>query len=141
MTVPLFAPRRVQTAPGPGETVSSPTKKTRGGGGRGGEGEGASAATSAPARHTYAREAAALVLLASALYTSLALASFRGDPMRPEVVGPDWVGPVGAAFAGFAASTVGVVAWALPLELVALAGPLLGGKPHRASVSRFGGDI
>ncbi|MDI3291985.1 DNA translocase FtsK 4TM domain-containing protein [Polyangium sp. 15x6] len=141
MTVPLFAPRRVQTAPGPGETVSSPTKKTRGGGGRGGEGEGASAATAAPTRHTYAREAAALVLLASALYTSLALASFRGDPLRPEVVGPDWVGPVGAAFAGFAASTVGVVAWALPLELVALSAPLLGGKPSRASVSRFGGDI
>ncbi|MDI1484773.1 DNA translocase FtsK 4TM domain-containing protein [Polyangium sp. y55x31] len=141
MTVPLFAPRRVQTAPGPGETVSSPTKRTRGGGGRGGEGEGASAATAAPARHTYAREAAALVLLASALYTSLALASFRGDPLRPEVVGPDWVGPVGAAFAGFSASTVGVVAWALPLELVALSAPLLGGKPSRASVSRFGGDI
>ncbi|TKD09974.1 FtsK/SpoIIIE family DNA translocase [Polyangium fumosum] len=140
MTVPLFAPRRVQTAPGPGETVSSPTKKTRGGGGRGGEGESASAATAAPARHTYAREAAALVLLASALYTSLALASFRGDPLRPEVVGPDWVGPVGAAFAGFAASTVGVVAWALPIELVALSAPLLGGKPSRASVSRFGGD-
>ena len=140
MTVPLFAPRRVQTAPGPGETVSSPTKKTRGGGGRGGEGEGASAAMAASARPTYAREAAALVLLASALYTSLALASFRGDPLRPEVVGPDWVGPVGAAFAEFAASTVGVVAWALPLELVALSAPLLGGKPSRASVSRFGGD-
>ncbi|MDI1452090.1 DNA translocase FtsK 4TM domain-containing protein [Polyangium sp. 6x1] len=141
MTVPLFAPRRVQTAPGPGETVSSPTKKPRGGGGRGGEGEGASAATAASARHTYAREAAALVLLASALYTSLALASFRGDPLRPEVVGPDWVGPVGAAFAEFFASTVGVVAWALPIELVALSAPLLGGRPSRASVQRFGGDI
>ncbi len=141
MTVPLFAPRRVQTAPVPGETVSSPTKRTRGGGSRGGEGEGVSASAAVTVRHAYAREAAALVLLASALYTSLALASFQGDPMRPEIVGPDWVGPVGAAFAGFAASAVGVVAWALPVELVFLSGPMLGGKPSRASVSRFGGDI
>jgi len=136
MTVPLFAPRRAQTVPGSGDSVGSPAKKARGGGTRTGEAEGATSA-----RHTYAREAAALVLLASALYTSLALASFQGDPLRPEIVGPDWVGPVGAAFAGFAASTVGIVSWSLPLELALLSGPLLGGKPHRASVTRFGGDI
>jgi S-DNA-T family DNA segregation ATPase FtsK/SpoIIIE len=38
-------------------------------------------------------------------------------------------------------SAVGVVAWTMPLELALLAGPLLGGRPSRASIARFGGDI
>jgi len=140
MTVPLFAPRRVQTAAGLGEAGVQPTKKGRGGGGAVVPSAG-SGASSGSLRHAYAREAAALVLLSSALYTALALASFQGDPLRPEVSGADWVGPVGAAFAGFATSAVGVIAWSLPIELAFLSGPLLGGKPSRASVSRFGGDI
>jgi S-DNA-T family DNA segregation ATPase FtsK/SpoIIIE len=91
--------------------------------------------------HTYAREAGALVLLASALYAALALSSFQGDPMRPEIVGEDWVGPVGAAAANALVTAVGIAAWLLPLELVLLAGPLLDGKRMHATAARLGGDV
>ncbi len=90
---------------------------------------------------SYAREAAALLLLASALYAVLALASYRGDPLRPEVVGANWVGPVGVAFAAAAVRLVGVVAWLVPLELGALARPLLLDRPCKLGVTRVGGDV
>jgi S-DNA-T family DNA segregation ATPase FtsK/SpoIIIE len=137
MTVPLFAPRRVPQA----ETAGGPS------------GDGAArAGTDARRRehppeglarpsHSYAREAAALVLLTSALYATLALGSFVGDPLRPEVTGPDWVGPVGAFAARAAAGVVGAAAWLVPFELTLLAMPLLNGQPTRASVARFGGDV
>jgi S-DNA-T family DNA segregation ATPase FtsK/SpoIIIE len=97
----------------------------------------------APARpvHTYAREAAAMVLLASALFSALALASFRGDPLRPEVVGPDWVGPAGALVAGAAVQAIGLAACFFPVELAFLAAPLLNGKPSGAGVTRIAGDV
>ena len=91
--------------------------------------------------HSYAREAAALVLLTSALYTTLALASFHADPMRPEVVGEDWVGPVGATLALSVVGAVGVISWFLPIELALLSTPLLGGKRSIAGVARLGGDV
>src|SRR5262245_42109806 len=91
--------------------------------------------------HAYAREAAALLLIASALYVTLALGSFHGDPMRPEIVGSNWVGPVGAAFAGALVEAVGVGAWLIPLELVLLAAPLLDGRPSTIGAARLGGDI
>src|SRR5882724_2643665 len=112
MAFPLFAPRRPQPASGASlgeaEVVSGPPEAASAslGGARAASASlgGARAASAAAPRvvHSYAREAAALVLLASALYTTLALASFQGDPLRAEVTGGDWVGPVGAAYAGFA---------------------------------------
>ena len=96
--------------------------------------------TSKPA-HGYAREAAALLLLASALYTSLALASFRGDPMRMEVTGADWVGPVGAVVAGSLVQAVGLCAWLVPLGLAIFAAPLLQGKASKVSLVRVAGDL
>jgi hypothetical protein len=45
------------------------------------------------------REAAALTLFAAAVYATLALVSFQGDPNAPDVQGGDWVGPVGAYLA------------------------------------------
>jgi S-DNA-T family DNA segregation ATPase FtsK/SpoIIIE len=134
MAVPLFAPRRVPAASAPEEPAASPTKKQR-------ENTATAAPTSVRPMHTYAREAAALLLLASALYTVLALASFEADPMRPEVMGPNWVGPVGEAFSSFFSGAFGIAAWTIPIELAVLSGPLLAGKPSRASVARFGGDI
>ena len=89
----------------------------------------------------YAREAAALVLLATALFTALALASFRGDPLRPELTGPDWVGPAGAMVARAGVEAVGLVAWFFPLELALLAAPLLNGKPSIVGVTRLAGDL
>jgi DNA segregation ATPase FtsK/SpoIIIE, S-DNA-T family len=134
MAVPLFAPRRVPDAPAPAESASLPAKKQR-------EASSNAATTAARPMHTYAREAAALLLLASALYTVLALASYEADPMRPEVSGPNWVGPVGEAFSSLFSGAFGIAAWTIPIELAVLAGPLLGGKPSRASIARFGGDI
>jgi S-DNA-T family DNA segregation ATPase FtsK/SpoIIIE len=75
--------------------------------------------------HSFAREASSVVLLATSLYAALALASFAADPARPEVAGPNWVGPVGAAFSEVLVTAVGVVAWLVPFELVAVALPLL----------------
>ncbi len=92
-------------------------------------------------KHGYAREAAALLLLASALYTALALASFRGDPMRAEVVGEDWVGPVGALFAGLIVEAAGVCGWLVPIDLAIFAVPLLQGKKSRVSFVRVAGDL
>ncbi|HVY44992.1 MAG TPA: DNA translocase FtsK [Minicystis sp.] len=91
--------------------------------------------------HGYAREAAALVLFAAALYAALALASFKADPMRPEVAGADWVGPVGAFCARAAVQAVGLVAWLVPVELALLASPLVHGRPSIAGLTRFTGDL
>ncbi|WP_437723266.1 DNA translocase FtsK 4TM domain-containing protein [Sorangium sp. So ce861] len=135
MNVPLFAPRRAQPAAGLGEPLRSGAR---------GAARTSPAGVSGPAAppgHSYARDAAALVLLVSALYSALALASFRADPLRPEVSGDDWVGPVGAALAGASVQAVGVIAWFVPLELALLAMPLLGAKRSIASLFRLSGDI
>ncbi|WP_437588770.1 DNA translocase FtsK 4TM domain-containing protein [Sorangium sp. So ce1000] len=135
MHVPLFAPRRAQPAAGLGEPLRS--------GARGAvrTSPAGVAGPAAPPAHGYARDAAALVLLVSALYSALALASFRADPLRPEVSGDDWVGPVGAALAGASIEAIGVIAWFVPLELALLAMPLLGAKRSIASLFRLSGDI
>src|SRR5262249_8998275 len=104
MPLRLFTPRRAALdGPGPAGTARDVSRR-------------AGLRTASP----YAREAGALVLFASALYVALALASFRGDPLRPEVVGWDWVGPVGAAGARALAEAVGAVAWFVPIELALL---------------------
>ena len=90
---------------------------------------------------TPAATVAALVLLASALYSTLALASFQGDPLRPEVTGGARVGPVGAIYAQFAVETIGRAAWLFPVELALLAAPLLNGRPSIFSVYRCAGDV
>ncbi len=131
MAFPLFAPRRAQTAggPAPGASATAGALPSKGG------------AATRKASHGYAREAAALVLLASALYMALALTSFRGDPSRPEIVGDDWVGPAGAFLARTAVEAIGLAAWFLPIELALVASPLLNGKPSIAGVARFAGDV
>src|SRR5277367_2758794 len=107
MPLPLFAPRRAQPAGGPSEVPALAAARKKEAVGR-------------PA-HGYAREAAALVLLASALFSALALGTFRGDPVRPELTGADWVGPVGALLARAGVEAIGVVAWLVPIELALLA--------------------
>ncbi|HEY3592379.1 MAG TPA: DNA translocase FtsK 4TM domain-containing protein, partial [Polyangiaceae bacterium] len=87
------------------------------------------------------REAAALCLFAGALYTALALASFRADPMRPEIHGADWVGPVGASLAQGTVFALGLVAWFVPIELAVFAAPLLRRRASIANLARFAGDI
>jgi S-DNA-T family DNA segregation ATPase FtsK/SpoIIIE len=90
---------------------------------------------------TYAREAAALLLIASGLYCALALASYQADPMRVAVHGDNWVGPVGEVFARASVGLIGVVAWLIPLELVLLARPLLFDKRLKLSITRMSGDV
>ncbi len=87
------------------------------------------------------REAASLLLVAGALFVTLALASFQADPAVPEVVGADWVGPVGAAIARFLVGSIGVVAWAVPVEMLLMAVPLFRDRPSIATIARMGGDL
>ena len=129
MPVPLFAPRRAQLAGGLAD-VAAPAPAL-----------GAARPSVARSAHGYAREAAALVLIASALFSALALASFRADPLRPELSGPDWVGPVGALVARAGVEAIGLCAWLVPIELTLLAAPLLDGKPSRVGVTRIAGDV
>src|SRR6185312_4845503 len=132
MPAPLFAPRRVQTASGPADAPTHPSVD------RGPVSETRRTASAVPRLvHGYAREAAALVLIATALFSALALASLRCDPMRPEVTGSDWVGPAGAFAARAAVETVGIVAWLFPVELGLLAAPLLDGRPSIAGFTRI----
>jgi DNA segregation ATPase FtsK/SpoIIIE-like protein len=98
-------------------------------------------AGSSPRARTYAREAAALTFIASGLYLALALASYEADPLRPEVTGPDWVGPVGALLAKALVHAVGVVAWLGPLELMLVSQPLLADRKLEFRITRVSGDV
>ena len=95
--------------------------------------------------HTFAREAAAIVLFAGSLYTTLALLSFACDPARAHIQGANWVGPVGAALAELIVTAVGAVSWFVPLELVLIGLPLLkrgdDGATQRRLSLRILGDI
>ncbi|MFO0549400.1 MAG: DNA translocase FtsK [Polyangiaceae bacterium] len=101
----------------------------------------------AKAVHSFAREASAVLLIALALYAGLALASFKADPLKPEVHGANWVGPVGAAFSEILVTAVGAVAWLLPIELLVLAFPLLAPDGERtpwtprSAALRIAGDV
>ncbi|HEY8038496.1 MAG TPA: DNA translocase FtsK [Polyangiaceae bacterium] len=92
------------------------------------------------------REVAALVVWTLALFLALALASYQGDPSgstlaTPTLPGPNWVGPVGQLAAQGLVSLVGLVAWALPLELFLLGIPLVRGKESAATPGRVAGDF
>lgn len=75
--------------------------------------------------HSFAREASAIVLFSGALFSALALISYRCDPSRPHVEGSNWVGPVGASIAEVLVTAVGAVSWLVPLELALIGRPLL----------------
>src|SRR4029077_7134736 len=71
----------------------------------------------APSRFPLGREAAALLLLATAAYLALALASLAAPSARLEGQEGNWVGPVGAWLAQAFVTGFGAAAWLLPLEL------------------------
>jgi DNA segregation ATPase FtsK/SpoIIIE-like protein len=87
------------------------------------------------------REAAALLLVAGAIFVFLALASCRIDRNDPSVSSDSWVGPTGAFIAHFLAQGFGVVAWLFPLELCLVALPLLRGRPQGELGLRLAGDL
>ncbi len=132
MTLPLFAPRPTSADP----SRLAPNTRTPSVLGRG------------AAAYGRTREVAALVLWTLALFLALALASYQGDSSGVVVspgtgghAGQDWVGPVGALCARGLVTLVGVVAWALPLELFVLGIPLVRGKESAATPGRFAGDL
>ena len=96
--------------------------------------------------HSFARESAAVLFLATALFAALALLSFRADPDNPDVHGPEWVGPVGATLAEVLVTAVGVATWIFPLELAAVGLALVAdaeARPRSARgwATRFFGDV
>ena len=96
------------------------------------------------------REVAALLIWTAAIFLALALASYAGDAPRDVggdaavTVTPDganWVGPVGEIFARLLVVLVGVVGWALPLEMVLIGIPLVRGRENPVTVARVAGDL
>jgi len=85
------------------------------------------------ASHARGREAIALLLWGSALFIGLALASFGTRT--------NWVGPVGEAVAGAFVYLIGVVAWAIPVELVLLGIPFVRHRDSLATPARLAGDL
>ena len=125
---PVFAPRRLPQAPAntrlPSVLGTQPYTFARG------------------------REVAALLLWTFAVFLSLALASYAGDPAGtltaegvPVILGENWVGPVGASVARAFVLLVGVAAWVVPLECLLLGIPYVRGKKTNATPSRLAGDI
>ena len=109
--VPLFAPRSSESAP------SNIRLRIVGSG----------------AGHARGREAIALVLWVSAIFISLALASYGTST--------NWVGSVGEAVAGGLVWLVGVVAWAIPVELALLGIPFVRHRDSLATPARIAGDL
>jgi S-DNA-T family DNA segregation ATPase FtsK/SpoIIIE len=97
------------------------------------------------------REVAALLLWTFALFLSLALASYAGDPAAvplvdgasgpPPIAGENWVGPVGAVVARAFVTLVGVAAWVVPLEALLLGIPYVRGRKTNATPARLAGDL
>src|SRR5581483_10943835 len=82
--------------------------------------------------HARGREVAALLLWIGAVFVALGLASLDSG---------DWVGPVGTSCARGLVSCVGVIAWALPVELVLLGIPFVRGKDSLITPARIAGDL
>ncbi|MEO8183785.1 MAG: DNA translocase FtsK [Deltaproteobacteria bacterium] len=97
----------------------------------------------APSRFPLGREAAALLLLATAVYLALALASLESPAFGPEGQAGNWVGPVGAWLAEAFVTGFGAAAWLLPLELVLMAAPAFRDEQPRAATlgQRLAGDL
>jgi S-DNA-T family DNA segregation ATPase FtsK/SpoIIIE len=94
------------------------------------------------------REVTALLLWTFAVFLSLALASYAGDPAAapitdgpPAFLGENWVGPVGAAVAKAFVTLVGVAAWVVPVEALLLGIPYVRGRKTNATPARLAGDL
>lgn len=97
----------------------------------------------APSRLSLGREAAALLLLATAAYLALALASLAPPAVGLESSDGNWMGPVGAWLAHALVTGFGAAAWLLPFELVLMAAPAFRDQRPRAVTlgQRLAGDL
>ncbi len=135
MAFPLFAPRRTATAGGESFAGTESSFQSSG-------------ATSQP-KLARGREVAALLLWTAALFLFLALASYAGDPNAtpsldgapPTIVGPDWVGPVGAACARAIVTVIGATGWVIPIELALLGVPFVRGRKSLITPARLAIDF
>jgi S-DNA-T family DNA segregation ATPase FtsK/SpoIIIE len=93
------------------------------------------AAKRAPHQFARGRELGALLYVAAAVFLALGLASYD------ERGGADWVGPVGGRCAQLAVTALGVVAWAVPVELALFAIPFLRARPSSLTPARMAGDV
>lgn len=91
--------------------------------------------------HARAREAAALLLFASAAFVAVALMTFAASPYDPTVHGRNWAGAVGEAIAGSLVAGFGLVAWLAPVELCLIAVPLFRGRGMGLVGLRISGDL
>jgi DNA segregation ATPase FtsK/SpoIIIE, S-DNA-T family len=91
------------------------------------------------------REIAALMLWLGALFLIMALVSFAGDPHPAEgavlMTGPNWAGMVGEGAARALVTLLGVIAWAIPLELVLLGIPFVRQQKSLLTPLRMAGDF
>jgi S-DNA-T family DNA segregation ATPase FtsK/SpoIIIE len=95
-----------------------------------------------PSRFPLGREAAALLLLATAAYLALALTSLQPPAGGLEFESGNWVGPVGAWLAQACVTAFGAAAWLLPLELLLMALPVFHAqRPRPALGQRLAGDL
>jgi S-DNA-T family DNA segregation ATPase FtsK/SpoIIIE len=95
-----------------------------------------------PSRLPLGREAAALLLLATAAYLSLALGSLQPPAGGLDSESGNWVGPVGAWLARAFVTAFGLAAWLLPLELVLMALPVFRDDRRRPALGqRLAGDL
>ncbi len=124
MMSPIYAPRRPLEA---GEVPTNKRSPTIVGKGAGALGRG--------------REVAALLLWTTALFLFLALCSFQQNAADPGLHGNDWIGPAGAFFARAFVSGVGVLAWAVPIELALFGVPFVTGKANAASATRIASSL
>jgi len=94
---------------------------------------------SAPRRRRL--ELIGLPVLASGIFTAVGLLTFRRDPMDPTVIGSNWVGPVGDSLCGWVVQGFGLVAWLLPVELMAIGWSLLRSRELRGLGFRMASDL
>ncbi|HEX6277985.1 MAG TPA: DNA translocase FtsK 4TM domain-containing protein [Polyangiaceae bacterium] len=87
------------------------------------------------------REAAALVLVAGAVFLLLALASYRVPAVDFGEPADGWVGPVGGFLSRWLVQGFGVVAWLVPVEVGLVALPLFRGRSHADLGLRVAGDL
>jgi S-DNA-T family DNA segregation ATPase FtsK/SpoIIIE len=86
-------------------------------------------------------EAAALVLVAGAIFLLLALLSYRVPAVDFGAAADGWVGPVGAFLSRWLVQAFGIVAWLVPVEVVLVALPLFRGRSHSDLGLRVAGDL
>src|SRR5262245_5123004 len=87
------------------------------------------------------REAAALLLVAGAMFVALALLSHRVPAVDLGQIDEGWVGPAGGFLARWLVQAFGVVAWLVPVELCLVAVPLFRGRPQQDVGLRIAGNL